>query len=121
MQRARFKWFAGMLSKLLTCSRQVDCLHRRAAYLFGSFLYDCQLAAIVAAGGAYGVVDVPCTTVRTYGERGSYGLVMGATLEGTGLGLSSFRMCHGSFIFFLLLYLNICVGEPERWKCGTKL
>ena len=64
------------------------------------FHFDSQLAAIVAAGWAYGVVDVPCTTVRTYGERGGYGRVMGATLEGTGLGLSSFRMCHGFLSFF---------------------
>lgn len=67
------------------------------------FHFDSQLAAIVAAGGANGVVDVPCTTVRTYGERGSYGLVMGATLECTSLGLSSFRMCHGFLSFFFVM------------------
>ena len=104
MQRARFKWFAGMLSKLLTCSRQVDCLHRRAAYLFGSFLYDCQLAAIVAAGGANGVVDVPSAAFGADSERRCYGLVVGSTLEGSGLRLSSFRMCH-----CCLYVLDVCI------------
>lgn len=86
-------------SKLLTCSRQVDCLHRRAAYLFGSFLYDCQLAAIVAAGGANGVVDVPSAAFGADSERRCYGLVVGSTLEGSGLRLSSFRMCHNDKMF----------------------
>ena len=77
--------------------------------LFGYFLLDGQFTAIITTSRAYGVVDVPCTTVRTYGERASYGLVMGATLEGTGLGLSSFRMCHGSFIvFFVIIFRYVC-------------
>ena len=71
--------------------------------LLGHFvLDDCELAAIVAASGANRVVDVESTAVSALGERRSYGLVMGATLEGAGLGLSSFRMCHG---VICLLYL----------------
>ena len=67
--------------------------------------------------------DVPCTAVGAYSKCGGYCLVMGATLEGTGLGLSSFRMCHGSFIVFFVIIFNLdmYVGEPERWKCWTKL
>ena len=53
--------------------------------------------------------DVPCTAVGAYSECGGYCLVMGATLEGTGLGLSSFRMCHGSFIvFFVIIFRYVC-------------
>lgn len=72
--------------------------------LLGHFvLDDCELAAIVAASGANRVVDVESTAVGALGERGSYGLVMGATLEGTSLRLSSFRMCHCCIVFCIII------------------
>ena len=49
------------------------------------FFYDSEFTTVVATSGAYGVVDVESTAVGAFGERRSYGLVMGATLEGTSL------------------------------------
>ena len=84
--------------------------------LLGHFvLDDCELAAIVAASGANRVVDVESTAVGALGERGSYGLVMGATLEGAGLGLSSFRMCHGVICLFVC-FVGICGARAARLR-----
>ena len=77
--------------------------------LFSHFLYDSQLTAIVTAGGAYGVEDVPSATVGAYGEGRSYSLVMSTTLEGASLRLSSFRMCHGVLFVFLIDDLVVCL------------
>ena len=52
------------------------------------------LATVVAALGAYGVINMPCTTVRALSDGRSHSHVVGAALSGTSLGLSSFRMCH---------------------------
>lgn len=88
--------------------RKPPCAVRK---LLGHFvLDDSELATIVTAGGAYGVIDVESTAVGALGERGSYGLVMSATLEGAGLGLSSFRMCHGE-----ILFLFVCFRKECRW------
>ena len=62
--------------------------------------YNSNLATIVATRGAYSVVDVISTTVRAYCQCGSYSLVMGTTLSGTSVRLSSFRMCHNSINYF---------------------
>ena len=45
------------------------------------FLYDGKLAAIIAASGAYSVIDVPTTAVRAYCQSRSYCLVVSSTLE----------------------------------------
>ena len=74
----------------------------RRCLLGGSDLHG-QLAAVVAARGAYGVIDVVGATVGAYGERGSYCLVMRSALERTSLRLSSFRMCH------VLIYLIVII------------
>ena len=66
-------------------------------------LYDSNLATIVAASGAYSVVDVECTAVAALSERRSYSSIMGATLEGTSLRLSSFRMCHCCIVFCIII------------------
>ena len=48
-------------------------------------LYDSNLATIVAASGAYSVVDVECTAVAALSKCRSYSSVVGATLESTSL------------------------------------
>ena len=73
----------------------------RDSCLLGNFLLDGELTAVVATSGAYGVVDVPCAAVGADSERGGYGLVVRSALEGSRLGLSSFRMCHFSVIVLL--------------------
>jgi uncharacterized membrane protein len=65
------------------------------------FHLDGHLATIVSAGGAYSVIDVVSATVGAYCQCGGYCLVMGAALGRTCLRLSSFRMCHNSFVFLL--------------------
>ena len=53
--------------------------------LFGHFFHDGQLSAIITAGGANRVVDVPSTAVRTDGQRRSDSLVVGSAFECSGL------------------------------------
>lgn len=67
--------------------------------------FDGDFTTIVAAFGAYAVVNVPGATVGADGQCGHSGLVMCTALCGAGLGLTSFRMCHFllSFYFFLVV------------------
>ena len=60
----------------------------------GLFLAHHVLATVVTALRAYGVINVPCTTVRALSDGGSHSHVVGAALSGTSLRLSSFSMCH---------------------------
>lgn len=71
--------------------------------LFGGLHHDGLLATILSAVRAYAVANVPTTAVRTDAERGHRRVVVRATFAGTRLGLSSFRMCHNVFMFFLFL------------------
>ena len=64
-----------------------------------SFLLDSNLAAIVTACRAYCVINVELAAVRAYCQCRSYSLIMSSSLEGSSLGLSSFRMCHFVLIF----------------------
>ena len=52
------------------------------------------LATVVTALGAYGVINMPCTTVGALSDGRSHSHIVGAALSGTSLRLSSFRMCH---------------------------
>ena len=78
--------------------------------------FDSQLATIVAAGGAYGVVDVVCTTIGTDSQSRHLSHVMGTTFGLAGVRLSSFRMCH---ILFVLLVYKLIVSssssDVQRW------
>ena len=67
--------------------------------LLSRALLDGELAAVVAAGAAYGVVDVPSAAVGANCQRGCYGLIVGSALARPGLRLSSFRMCHFCLYF----------------------
>ena len=69
-------------------------------------LLDGKLAAVVTALTTYRVVDVPCTAVSALSERRHSCLIVGTALSCTGLGLSSFRMCHKSYRFELLISLE---------------
>ena len=88
-------------------------------------LYDSNLATIVAASGAYSVVDVECTAVAALSKCRSYCSVVGATLESTSLWLSSFRMCHCSIEFciiilgvlrtiYKMILSNILISKSEK-------
>ena len=68
------------------------------------FFFDCDLAAIVTAGGAYSVIDVVLTAVGAYGQRGSNCSVVCSSFESPGLGLPSFWMCHFYLLFNDLLF-----------------
>ena len=60
----------------------------------GFFPVHHVLATVVTALGAYGVINMPCAAVGALSDGRSHSHVVGAALSGTGLGLSSFRMCH---------------------------
>jgi hypothetical protein len=60
----------------------------------GFLLVHHVLATVVTALGAYGVINVPCTTVGALSDGRGHSHVVGAALSGTSLRLSSFRMCH---------------------------
>lgn len=66
-------------------------------------LYDSNLTTIVATRWANSVVKVESTAVAALSERRSYSSIMGATLEGTSLRLSSFRMCHCCIVFCIII------------------
>lgn len=97
-------------------------------------LYDSNLATIVAASGAYSVVDVECTAVAALSKCRSYCSVVGATLESTSLWLSSFRMCHCSIEFciiilgvsrtiYKMILSNILISKsekPTKWCNAAK-
>ena len=69
----------------------------------GFLLVHHVLATVVTALGAYGVINVPCTTVGALSDGRSHSHIVGAALSGTSLRLSSFRMCH------FLCYLKVIV------------
>ena len=75
------------------------------ATLNSCFLAHHVLATVVPALGAYGVINMPCTTVGALSDGGSYSHVMSATLGCASLRLSTFRMCH----FYLIIYLLIII------------
>jgi hypothetical protein len=70
----------------------------------GFLLAHHVLAAVVTALGAYGVINMPCSTVRALSDGRGHSHIVGAALSGTSLRLSSFRMCH-----FLVVYLKVIV------------
>ncbi len=76
---------------------------RRKRLGFCCFL-NRQFTTIVAAGRAYGVVNVVCATVGAKSQCGHLCYIMGTTLGLPSVRLSSFRMCH---IVFILLLLNV--------------
>ena len=81
--------------------RQAD--HELLGLSFLSLL-DSQLATIVTAARAYGVVNVVCATVRADSQRRHHGFVMGTTFRLSGVRLSSFRMCHNYLTFYFITY-----------------
>lgn len=91
--------------------------------------FDGDFTTIVAAFGAYAVVNVPGATVGADGQCGHSGLVMCTALCGAGLGLTSFRMCHFllSFYFFLSLIcdswrgsgISLCEAGEDRGNPGV--
>lgn len=88
-----------------------------SSFLLSHFVFnDSQLAAIVTTSGAYRVVDVPCATVGANGQRRSYSLVVSSTLQCSGFGLSSFRMCHFLLSIYELIIFLLCsaVGVSKR-------
>lgn len=64
-----------------------------------SFFLDGELTAVVAAVAAYSVKYMPFSAVGADGQRGSNCYVVSATLGSSRLRLSSFRMCHFTFLF----------------------
>ena len=82
----------------------------RCARLHSSLLSHDVLAAIVTTFGANGVIHMPCSAVRALSDGGCYSHVVRATLGGTSLGLSTFRMCHFSFLFFMLVIYSFSVA-----------
>ena len=62
------------------------------------------LAAIVATLGANRVINMPCAAVAALRDGGSNSHVVGATLGRTGLGLSTFRMCHCCLLFVVIVF-----------------
>ena len=60
----------------------------------GFLLVHHVLPTVLAALGAYGVINMPCATVRALSDGRSHSHIVGAALSGTSLRLSSFRMCH---------------------------
>ena len=60
-----------------------------------------DLTAVVAAGTADGVVDVPGTAVGTACQCGGLGYVVSPTLPRPGVGLTSLRMCHDLYLSYL--------------------
>ena len=73
--------------------------------MFLRFLFDGNLAAIVAASRANRVIDVELAAVGAYCQCGSYCLVVSSSFESPGLGLSSFWMCHNSIYYLMIYYL----------------
>ena len=67
----------------------------------GGFLAQHVLAAVVTALGANSVINMPCTAVGALSDGGNLCHVVRATLGGTGLRLSTFRMCHFSIKLFV--------------------
>ena len=54
-------------------------------FLLCNFFFDGEFTTVVAASGAYGVVDVPCAAVRADCQCGGYCLIVGSAFESTGL------------------------------------
>ena len=66
-----------------------------------SSLVDHELAAVISAFAAYGVVYVPCAAVGAYCDRRDKCFVVGAAFRGAGVRLSAFRMCHCSIVLIV--------------------
>ena len=84
--------------------RQAD--HELLGLSFLSLL-DSQLATIVTAARAYGVVDVVCATVRADSQSRHLSFVMRTTFRLSSVRLSSFRMCHSLFTILQILQITI--------------
>ena len=82
-------------------SLDISCFNR--AHLGFCYFLNSQLATVVAARRAYGVVDVVSTAVRANSQCWHLCHVMSTTFRLSGVRLSSFRMCH--ILLFLLLVL----------------
>ena len=85
------------------CIEPVYCIVRLR---LGSLL-NCQLAAIIAAAGAYSVVDVVSAAVRANCQSRHFRYVMSTPLGLTGVRLSTFRMCHNYLQFNLLQFVFV--------------
>ena len=90
----------AVFGKLFELPKTAKCVCRLLSYLS---LYDSNLTTIVATRWANSVVKVESTAVAALSERRSYSSIMGATLEGTSLRLSSFRMCHCCIVFCIII------------------
>lgn len=86
----------------------------RDAPLYHSVLLDCNFSAIVTAFIANAVVNMPCSAVGADCQRGHSGLVVGAAFCRTCLGLTSFRMCHDSFLLYYSLLFSLCLSFGWR-------
>ena len=69
-------------------------ISKKSHFLDGSLFFDGLFAAVVTTFAAYGVVNVPCTAVRTYNQCRGYSFVVSSSLGCSRFRLSSFRMCH---------------------------
>ena len=58
---------------------------KRSVFLLCNFFFDGEFTTVVAASGAYGVVDVPAAAVGANCQRGCYSLVVSSTFKGSGL------------------------------------
>ena len=89
----------GSAPLLDCCVESLDCMFpafpfweivcqsagRDVFFLLCNFFLDGEFTTVVAASGAYGVVDVPCAAVRADCQCGGYCLIVGSAFESTGL------------------------------------
>ena len=67
-------------------------------------LFDSKFTAIVTTFSTNCVINVGCATVRANCQCRQYCYIMCTTLSGSGVRLSSFRMCHIIVTFIVLYY-----------------
>ena len=96
---------------------QAALVRSQTAGLYDCVLLDGDFTAVVATFVADAVIYVPCAAVGADCESRHSSLVVCTAFCGTGLGLSSFRMCHCFLSFF---YCFIRMLYPDT-QCGQKV
>ena len=81
------------------------CFKSKPERLDYGVLLDSDFATVVTAFHANAVVNMPCAAVGADCQCRHRSFVVCAAFCRTGLGLTSFRMCHCCFIVLLLFFL----------------
>ena len=101
--------------QLLVCA-SLD-VHAESPHLgLCSLLYS-QFTTIVSASWADSVVDVVSATVWAKCQCWHFCFVVGTTFRLSGVRLSSFWMCHNSYLFYLLFLKLI---QPSMLRLATQ-